>query len=149
MSARIRLHDEAGPAVLVEKVATRNGHRVAITSVPSGRTVQLDPLELEGLTWQNVETFRQWETATISTTVHDPGAWVPDDDGGETLELANEFATVLLHKVLVGRTEHLDVVARKLGARTRLDVTMLQGVAAQPPETFTALLATPFGAGAS
>ena len=44
--------------------------------------------------------------------------------------------------------EHLDVVARKLGTRTRLDVTMLQGVAAQAPETFTELLASPFGAGA-
>lgn len=149
MSARIRLDDEAGPAVLVEKVGTRNGHRVAITSVPSGRTAQLDPLELECLTWQDAETFRRWATATISTTVHEPGAWVLDDDGGEALELANEFATVLLHKVLVGRAEHLDVVARKRGARTRLDVTMLQGVAAQPPETFTALLATPFGAGTS
>lgn len=149
MSARILLHDDAGPAVLVEKVATRNGHRMAITSVPSGHNAQLDPLELECLTWQDAETFRRLATAAITTTVHEPGAWLPDDDGGETLELANEFATVLLHKVLVGRTEHLDVVARKLGARTRLDVPMLQGVAAQPPETFTALLATPFGAGAS
>ena len=146
MSARIRLHDEAGPAVLVEKVATRNGHRMAITSVPTGRTARLDPLELECLTWQDSETFRRW-AATIST-VHDRGGSVPDDEGGDTLELANEFATVLLHKVLVGRTEHLDVVARKLGTRTRLDVTMLQGVAAQAPETFTELLASPFGAGA-
>ena len=149
MSTRIRLHDGAGPAVLVEKVATRNGHRVAITSVPSGRVAQLDPLELECLTWQDPETFRRWATATISTTAHDPRHWVPDDDGDETLELANEFATVLLHRVLVGPAEHLDVVAHKLGTRTRLDVTMLQGVATQPPETFTALLATPFGAGAS
>lgn len=109
MSARIRLHDEAGPAVLVEKVATRNGHRMAITSVPTGRTAQLDPLELECLTWQVPETLRRW-AATIST-VHGRGGPVPDDDGGDTLELANEFATVLLRKVLVGRNEHLDVFA--------------------------------------
>lgn len=149
MSTRIRLHDDAGPALLVEKVATRNGHRVTITSVPSGHTAQLDPLELECLTWQNSETFRRWAMATTSTTVHKPRPSVPADDGGETIELANEFAIVRLHKVVVGRAEHLEVVARKLGARTRLDVAMLQGLAAQPPETFTALLATPFGAGAS
>jgi hypothetical protein len=44
-------------AVTVERVATRNGERLRITSARLGRSIDLDPLELETLTWQSHELF--------------------------------------------------------------------------------------------
>jgi hypothetical protein len=45
--------------VRVRRVFTRNGMRLEITSPRLGRTVRLDPLSLESLTWQTNETFSQ------------------------------------------------------------------------------------------
>jgi hypothetical protein len=44
-------------SVRVRKVATRNGERLQIHSAKLGFTIQLDPLELESLTWQTPDTF--------------------------------------------------------------------------------------------
>lgn len=44
-------------AVLVRLVHTHNGVRLEISSPQLGRRIQLDPLELESLTWQSHETF--------------------------------------------------------------------------------------------
>jgi hypothetical protein len=40
-------------AVTVRKVATRNGVRLRIEAPRSGTAIDLDPLELEALTWQS------------------------------------------------------------------------------------------------
>lgn len=44
-------------SVIIEKVQTGNGERLRITSPRLGYSIDLDPLELEALTWQTVETF--------------------------------------------------------------------------------------------
>jgi hypothetical protein len=44
-------------AVEVRKRHTRNGERLEIASARLGRSIQLDPLELEALTWATPETF--------------------------------------------------------------------------------------------
>ncbi len=41
----------------VRKVRTRNGERLEIHSPKLGYTIYLDPLELEAISWQPVETF--------------------------------------------------------------------------------------------
>lgn len=41
----------------VREVRTRNGERLQIRSPRMGHTIELDPLELESLTWQTTETF--------------------------------------------------------------------------------------------
>lgn len=46
--------------VLVRRVHTHNGIRLEITSPRLGHTIQLDPLELESLTWQPHETFSRF-----------------------------------------------------------------------------------------
>ena len=46
--------------VTVRKVDTRNGVRLEIVAPRLGRGIQLDPVELETLTWQSHETFSQW-----------------------------------------------------------------------------------------
>ena len=44
-------------AVTVTRVETRNGVRLRIESARSGRSIDLDPLELESLTWQSHDVF--------------------------------------------------------------------------------------------
>ena len=41
----------------VREVRTRNGERLEIRSPRMGMVIELDPLELESLTWQETETF--------------------------------------------------------------------------------------------
>jgi len=43
--------------VTVQPVETRNGVRLRISSARLGRSIDLDPLELESLTWQSHELF--------------------------------------------------------------------------------------------
>lgn len=40
-------------AVIVRKVATRNGERLEIRSLGQGRSIRLDALALEALTWSS------------------------------------------------------------------------------------------------
>ncbi len=46
-------------SVRVRRVHTRNGVRLEISSPRLGRSVLLDPLALESLTWQPPETFSE------------------------------------------------------------------------------------------
>ena len=57
-------------AVDVRVVETGNGVRLRIESPRSGRSIDLDPLELEALTWQSHELF--------TTLLADP--YGPDDE---------------------------------------------------------------------
>lgn len=44
-------------SVVVRRVTTRNGVRLRIESPRAGSAIELDPLELEALTWQTHELF--------------------------------------------------------------------------------------------
>ncbi len=55
-SGEIIIADEHG-AVRVRKVKTRNGERLELHSLEHGRSVRLDALALESLTWQTMDTF--------------------------------------------------------------------------------------------
>ena len=46
--------------VIVRKVKVGNGSRLEIYSPRLGLSIRLDALELESLTWQNVDTFSQF-----------------------------------------------------------------------------------------
>lgn len=47
-------------AVEIRKVTSRNGMRLEIYSPALGYKIQLDPLELESLTWQNKDIFTKF-----------------------------------------------------------------------------------------
>jgi hypothetical protein len=47
-------------AVTIERVETRNGARLRITSTRLGSSIDLDALSLESLTWQPLETFSRF-----------------------------------------------------------------------------------------
>jgi hypothetical protein len=59
--------------IIIEKVHTHNGERLRISLPRLGYSIDLDPLELEALTWQTVETF--------SNVLRTP--YGPDEDGAE------------------------------------------------------------------
>ncbi len=63
--------------VQVRRVDTRNGTRLLISAPKTGRSISLDALELEALTWQNAR--------TLATMVGKCGApLVPDEvEGGD------------------------------------------------------------------
>jgi hypothetical protein len=55
--------------VHAQAVSTRNGMRLELRSPRMGFSIQLDPLELESLTWQTTETFSK-----LLETPYGPGA---------------------------------------------------------------------------
>ena len=69
MSDAIEIANEFA-AVTVRLVATRNGVRLRIESPRLQRSIDLDPLELESLTWQSHDVF----SAFLATP------FGPDDD---------------------------------------------------------------------
>jgi hypothetical protein len=57
--------------VNVRKINTRNGTRLEICSPKLGYVVQLDPLELESLAWQDKETFSEFLITPFGPVDHD------------------------------------------------------------------------------
>jgi hypothetical protein len=64
--------------IIIEKVHTHNGERLRISLPRLGYSIDLDPLELEALTWQTVETFYVLRTP-----------YGPDEDGAEMRPLSD------------------------------------------------------------
>lgn len=73
----------------------------------------------------------------------------PDDvqPTGDPIEIANEFATVTVRKVLTRNGERLEISSDRLNYSVRLDPLALESLTWQPAETFTRFLDTPFGPG--
>ncbi|POR05985.1 dihydrodiol dehydrogenase [Diaphorobacter sp. LR2014-1] len=53
--------------VKIRKVYTRNGERLEIYSPKLKRSIQLDPLALESLTWQDPEVFTKFLAKPFGT----------------------------------------------------------------------------------
>lgn len=68
----------------------------------------------------------------------------PADDDHE-LRLANEFADARVRVVHTRNGVRLAISAPKLGREVWLCPLQLESLTWQPPETFSAFLATPFG----
>jgi hypothetical protein len=70
------------------------------------------------------------------------------DGGDEVVEgeglfvIANEFALVTCRKVLTRNGERLEIVAPKRSYSVRLDAVELESLTWQPPQMFSALVAT-------
>lgn len=59
-------------AVRVRKIPTRNGVRLEIFSPRLGYRIRLDPLALESLTWQTMETFTRFLSHPFGPDGTDP-----------------------------------------------------------------------------
>lgn len=64
---------------------------------------------------------------------------------GETIELANEYATVEVRKVHTHNGVRLEIVAPRLGRGIRLCPLELETLTWQGHDTFSKFLQTPFG----
>ena len=73
------------------------------------------------------------------------GAPSRDLPGSEPLELANEYAQVLVRKVSTRNGTRLEIVAPHLGRGIRLCPLELETLTWQAHETFSGFLETPFG----
>jgi hypothetical protein len=67
--------------VVIQRVETRNGSRLLISSPRSGRSITLDALEVEALTWQNPRTL-----AAMVGNSHAP--LLPDESKGHDDRMA-------------------------------------------------------------
>ncbi len=63
------------------------------------------------------------------------------------MELANEFASVHVRRVLTRNGVRLEIFSPRLGYRIRLDPLALESLTWQTMETFTRFLSHPFGPG--
>jgi hypothetical protein len=63
-------------------VETRNGTRLLIDSPKSGQWIALDPLELEALTWQTVQTFSAMIGSPYAPMFPDPDPSSTRNDHG-------------------------------------------------------------------
>ncbi|MEB3983166.1 dihydrodiol dehydrogenase [Mycobacterium sp. 663a-19] len=61
--------------VVVQRVDTRNGSRLLISAPRTGRSISLDALEVEALTWQNPR--------TLAAMVGNPNAPLLPDEAEE------------------------------------------------------------------
>ena len=68
-----------------------------------------------------------------------------DLPGSEPLELANEYASVLVRKVHTRQGVRLEIVSPRLGRGIRLDPVELEALTWQSHDLFSKLLRTPFG----
>lgn len=58
--------------ITIRKVRTRCGERVEIESPATGHSIRLDPMELEGLTWQPKEMFSKLHANPYNADEPDP-----------------------------------------------------------------------------
>lgn len=66
-------------------------------------------------------------------------------DGTDNMELANEFASVRVRKVLTRNGVRLEIFSPRLGYRIQLDPLALESLTWQTTDTFTRFLSHPFG----
>jgi hypothetical protein len=64
---------------------------------------------------------------------------------GPDLLIANEFAEVVVRKVLTRNGARLEIRSPKGGYRVRLDALELEALSWQPTETFSGFLENPWG----
>lgn len=138
----VKIRNESA-STLVRKVRTRNGVRLEIYSPKVDKRVYLDPLLIESLAWQTLETF--------SNILEDPHEITDDweeeieDTETEYTEFTNEFAYTLVRKVGTGNEARLEIVSPKLGYQTYLDAPLLESLTWQTPQTFSKFLEEPYG----
>jgi hypothetical protein len=137
-----------GAAVTVRKVFTRMGERLELTAETLGRSVRLDAIMLESVTWQDPDTLAdRGRRIDRSDALAEPPA-LTEPEREEPITVSSEFAQAAVEAVHVDGRPLLAVEAPKLGYSTRLSAPALTWLATQDHELFTEWLETPFGPGA-
>jgi hypothetical protein len=145
--APLRIADDDG-TVVVEKVFTRTGERLEIAAPRLDRSIRLDAIAIESLTWQDPEAMAE-RAASVPDGLNEAAA--ADAASGpereDAITVSNEFAMARVEKEQGDDGDYLAATAPKLGYDARLGVRELEWVASQDHETFTEFLEQPFGPG--
>jgi hypothetical protein len=126
-------------AVVLSKIHTPKGERLEIADPDSERTVRLDAIQIESLSWQD-QAFFAGLVAESSVPAAETSAEGPAPDG-ERIRIANEYAEA---QVLVSRAGGAAVIQseplhhdcavgpRHLAALLEVDHTLFSELLAQP-----------------
>lgn len=126
--------------VSLEKVRTRNGERLAITDEASGRSIRLDAIELESLSWQRDLFFQE----LLGVSGRDVSDAADIDLGDRGIFVANEYAQVLVQPVR-SRSDEVGVTALKLEYFAVVRAAELAALVTKDTAFFSDLLHTPLG----
>jgi hypothetical protein len=142
-----QLVDE-GASVTTRKVFTRMGERLDLTAETLGRSIRLDAIMLESVTWQDPDALAdRGKSIDRSDALAEPPA-LTEAEREDPITVSSEFAQASVEKVEVDGRPLLAVEAPKLGYSIRLSAPALAWLATQDHELFTEWLETPFGPGA-
>jgi hypothetical protein len=137
-----------GASVTARKVFTRMGERLELTAEALGRSVRLDAIMLESVTWQDPDALAdRGKGIDRSDALAEPPA-LTETEREDPITISSEFAQAAVEKVEVDGRPMLNVEAPKLGYSVRLSAPALAWLATQDHELFTEWLETPFGPGA-
>jgi hypothetical protein len=142
--------------VELRKIFTPAGERLELEAPNVGRSIRLDAMELESLSWQEPETFIGFLAQELPGLPEDTEARAEfireaaaeengDADVKKAVTVTNEFAEAAVRALETDAGDRLEIEAPKLGYRTRLTPTGLETVTWQTTETFTEFLEKPFG----
>lgn len=152
-------------AVRIRKVDTGNGVRLEINSPRLEKSIRLDPIALESLTWQTRETFSDLlngperppdspphgelgQHAVSQPDMPERSVRMPMEEDPDTpfeMTLSNEFAMVQIRRVDARDGTRLEISSPRLHHGIQLDPTALETLTWQTPETFSRFLEEPFG----
>jgi hypothetical protein len=139
------LSDESA-TVHLRRANTRNGMRLEISSPRLQRSIRLDPVALESLTWQTPETLSELlEARGMDAGEARPTSTEPSSGGPIDLALINEFATVHVKRIKTHEGVRLEINSPRLQSSIELDPATLESLACQTMETFSGFLETPLG----
>lgn len=134
-------------SVRISKVFTPCGARLEVHSPTGGRSIRLDALELESLSWQEREAI-----VGLASASHPDWRKVADSFPGreftekqEELHVSNEFARVAVQPLESGGGQAVRVTSPKLGYEIVLAPVELEALTRQDTELFSGFLETPFG----
>lgn len=129
--------------IRLEKVETGKGTRLEVRSTTSSESVRIDPLGLESLSWQDIES----EVSSDNADVQASDAGITAYSFGEPvslphdMQLRNEYA--LVDVSIEDRS--VEITAPKLGYSIQLTLRELEWLAHQDQNIFSTFLEHPFG----
>lgn len=130
--------------VRIRKIFSPSGERLEIEAPDIARSIRLDAIALEGLSWQE----RGDIPDIFGQQVVERSAEIDTNHQYEvvkTIRVTNEFATVEIRKILVDRGDLLEIESPKLGYALTLTPSMLESLTGQRSGLFSGFLEEPFG----
>lgn len=128
----------------VQKVFTHNGERLKIATPERDRSIRLDALELESVSWQDHGRFSELLAESDYEQSVVPAIDVRDSDCSPVV-VTNEYGHAEVQRIPHTKADKLEIVAPKLQYSVRLDPPELYAICIQDRSTFSDFLATPFG----